>query len=244
MNTATDIQTDKATARCLQRFVRGQTTATLINGDCLQALREVGNVDAVVTDPPYGNGDSGRYGRSQLGHRTIIGDDNLEWLKPAAEAIYATLKQNGHCIAFCQWRTFANFREEFQSAGFQTKSLGVWDKCNAGLGAGVAEQWEGICFFRKGEIVERKFRGNVFTYPRLSGRPEHPNQKPENLMGALIELVSAEGDTILDPFMGSGSTGVAALKGNRNFIGIEKDEQHFRTACKRIAAEMGQGTLL
>ncbi len=235
---------------CVRKFTRGNLTATLYHANCLNILPGLSGIDVVVSDPPYGNGDSERYGRqegaanygrSQLGHRTIIGDDNLnEWLHPAADGMFKCLKEKAYAVAFCQWRTFREFEDAFQDAGFEQKSIGVWDKCNAGLGAGISEQWEGIFFFRKGGVIETRFRGNVFTYPRVAGRPEHPNQKPGKLMEELVNLVSKEGDVVLDPFMGSGSTGLAAIKCGRSFVGCEMDKTHFETACRRIELEMEQ----
>ena len=72
---------------------------------------------------------------------------------------------------------------------------------------------------------------------------KHPNEKPESLMSKLVKLCSVQGETICDPYMGSGTTGVMAARLRRNFIGIERDAAHYATACARIAHEL-DGALL
>jgi site-specific DNA-methyltransferase (adenine-specific) len=78
---------------------------------------------------------------------------------------------------------------------------------------------------------------------RSGDRTSHPSQKPVSLMEWLVANFTLPGETVIDPFMGSGTTGIACIRTGRNFIGIEKDPEHFETARKRIEAELAQGDL-
>ena len=97
--------------------------------------------------------------------------------------------------------------------------------------------WEPILFFN----IER-LKNDVISCPNYHEDFNHPCVKPDRLMVSLVGLMP--GGTILDPFMGSGTTGIACIRTGRKFIGIEKDPKHFETACNRIRAELSQGVLL
>ena len=199
-------------------------------------LTEDSSVDMILTDPPFGQ--NLEYGRGQLGTRVIKGDQDLDWLPEFATEAYRVLKDNTHCVMFWQWRTYPELAQEMIKAGFVIRTVGIWDKKNAGLsGGGLAEQYEQIVVFKKGDAKQNFFRGNVFRYARESGRPIHPHQKPIPLLGMLISLCSKEGDLIMDPFMGSGSTGVAAVKLQREFIGGDLDDIYYQMAKRRILVE-------
>lgn len=207
-------------------------------GDCLFKLQELENesVNLILADPPYGQ--SGEYGRRQLGARTIKNDCNLEWLPAWSKQAHRVLKNNSHCVIFWQWRTYSKLEAQMLEAGFILKTVAVWDKCNPGLtGGGFSEQYEQICVFKKGKARQNYFRGNVFRYPRVFGRPDHPNEKPVDLLNELVLLCSNEGETVLDTHMGSGSTGVACVQQNRFFIGCEIELPHFELATERIQNE-------
>jgi site-specific DNA-methyltransferase (adenine-specific) len=209
----------------------------LYKGDCNSFLKQLENesIDLILTDPPFGQNIG--YGRSELGHRYIENDNNLDWIKQFSETTYRILKQNSHCVVFWQWRTYSKLEEVMLQAGFTIKTVGIWDKNNSGLGDGLAEQYEQVIVFKKGNAKQNKFRGNIFRYSRISGRPEHPHQKPIPLLADLLMLCSQEEGLVLDPFMGSGSTGVAAMKYKRCFIGCEIDNDYYKLAEKRIKNE-------
>jgi DNA modification methylase len=113
----------------------------------------------------------------------------------------------------------------------------VWDKENAGLGIGFRAQHEIILHFTYGEpVYHDKSCGNVLRVPRVRGDDrEHQTQKPVDLLRRLIRVVAPEGGTVLDPFCGSGSTGVACVLEERSFVGIERAAEHVDTARRRIA---------
>lgn len=206
----------------------------LLNGNTFEIIKtfEDESFDLICTDPPFGQNIN--YGRSQLGHRTIENDNNLEWLDDWSKNAYRILKNNTHCIVFWQWRTYSQLENIMLKNGFILKTVGIWDKKNAGLGNGLAEQYEQICFFKKGNARQNFFRGNVFRIGRINGRPEHPHQKPVDLICELLKLCSKENDSVLDCFMGSGSVGLACKATNRNFTGIELDENYFNLSKQTI----------
>lgn len=139
-----------------------------------------------------------------------------------------------------------------QEAGFYYKTTGVWHKTNPmprNMNIHFIQSTEMWCYF-----INQKKRGtfnnegcaihDFFECPVPVGkerdRCHHPTQKPTKMLDHLIRILSNEGDTVLDPFMGSGSTGAAALAAGRKFIGIEKNEEYFQKA-KRWIEEVADG---
>ena len=205
--------------------------ATLILGDCLEVLPTLGKVDAVVTDPPYGIAHSSNYGASWQG-RQIASDQDTS----ARDTALADFK---NVAAFGTWKT---------PPITGCKGALVWDKGPAfGMGD-LAFPWKGsweLIYVRgdlwRGQRDEGVLRGHLQVSWESQGRC-HPHQKPVSLIEALL-LKLAESCTILDPFMGSGTTGVACAKLGRKFIGIELDPGYFQIACERIQKAYDQADL-
>lgn len=213
--------------------------ATLYLGDCRDILPRLGKVDAVVTDPPYGIGhkrgkggsrESGRHGGNvkSLGFGGMVGDDRpfdashlLQW----------------PCVL---WG--ANFYGHTLPPA--TGSWLVWDKVEHG-GAGDFSDAEIAWCSRKG--ATKTYRHMWMGVQRASEQAEprvHPTQKPVALLSWSISRLLLQDDAVIvDPYMGSGTTGVAALKAGYAFIGCEIDARHFDTACKRIEDAQRQGDL-
>jgi len=212
-------------------------------GDCRDILPTLGKVDAVVTDPPYGialsdHSKGGRYGKPrktwELG---IAGDAN--------QAIG---------IAVLQWAadnhlpTVAFASPKLPWPG-KWRSLLVWDKGPTVGGGGDTQRcwkqaWELIQVARNGPLRGSR-DGSVLRYWvtwKLS--QDHPAAKPISLMKYLVEKITDSGQTILDPFMGSGTTGVACVRTSRTFIGIEKEREYFDIAVKRISDEINRYPML
>ena len=204
----------------------------LILGDCLEVMPMLGDVDAVVTDPPYGIGESGKKNNSRgsLAPPKDYGD--FDWDKVPASAEHMALIRNvsKHQIIFG-----GNY---FEGLG-PTSCWLVWDKQNGDNDFADCElawtnlpkavrrvywRWNGM--IRKGDDVR-----------------EHPTQKPVGVMEWCIGHLPVAARTILDPFMGSGTTGVACQKLGRAFIGIELDPEYFAIACKRVDEAMRQPDL-
>lgn len=230
-------------------------------GDCREILPTVGKVDAVVTDPPYCSGgfsESGKQAAKGMGLRseTIreIGwftNDNMTtagiaWLMGfVASWCYRSLRQGGTLTAFTDWRMVGHLAPAIEAARFRYQNLVVWNKGNAGLGTGFRAQHELAMHFSKGVAEYHSFDfGNVITTSRVhSSAREHQTEKPVELIATIAEVVSPTGGTVLDPFMGSGTTGVACVKLGRKFIGIEIEPKYFDIACRRIEQAYAQPDL-
>ena len=197
--------------------------------------------DMVFTDPPYGNGTSGKYGRGQLGVRTIKGDENLDVFTRAIESL-----EFERIVYFLQWRTLAESLEAISEKGLKINTVAVWDKKNAGLNGagGISEQWEAIIF--AGNIKYKKFGGNVFTVAREQHRREdspHPHQKPIKLLGEIFDFID-ECETVFDPFGGSGSTLIACEQLNRTCYMMELDPKYCDVIIDRWEQFTGQKAVL
>jgi len=199
--------------------------ARLACGDCRDILPTLGKVDAVIGDPPFGLGT-----KMQGGTWGITSDDGCEMLDwdaeaPSVETLLAIIAAGTSAVL---WG--GNYFGLPPSRGWL-----VWDKSNAvPTMADVELAWSNL------DRPAKRFRG-------LVGRCEfgHPTQKPLDLMKWTIAQVDHchPVETILDPFLGSGTTGVAAVQMGRDFIGIEREERYFEIACKRIEEAQRQGDL-
>ena len=182
--------------------------ATLYLGDCMDVLPTLGKVDAVITDPPYGIGIAANPVRQS--------HEKLDWdaAPPSPEVIAACVAAGNNAIV---WG--GNY---FGLPPHQC--FLVWDKLQPqDFSLAMVEQaWTNI---RK---PAKMYRQSVTSYPK-----EHPTQKPEGLMKWCLAFLP-NAVTILDPFMGSGTTGVAAVQMGRKFIGIEREPKYFDIACERI----------
>lgn len=211
--------------------------AKLIFGDCLEKIKEIpdNSIDAVITDPPYGiNYLSGWY-KNGNPHGEIIGDDKL--LLPI-DLLLSKVKEGGAVFSF--------YSQKKPIIYDGIKNVLIWVKNNWSAGdleGDFGNQYEPIAFIPKGDFKLRSYRLSNVIHAARQPSELHPTQKPVEVMEYLIEASTRQGDTVLDPFMGSGTTGVAALRMNRNFIGIEIDETYFKIAKKRIGETKEQTRL-
>ena len=221
----------------------------LIRGDCLEVMKDIpsGSVDMILTDPPYrttsrGNaGNAGGMLQKELNKKGKVFIENSIKLPEYIPEFFRVLKESSHCYIMSNHTNLIETLNVAQSNGFHfIKSL-IWDKGNKIMGQYYMSQFEYILFFRKGRGVKINNCGtsDLISVPNkktkgLDGKNIHDTQKPVALMEILIENSSKQNDIVLDPFMGSGSTGVACVNTNRNFIGIELDPTYFDIACKRI----------
>jgi DNA modification methylase len=215
----------------------------LMQGDCLERMKEIpdGSIDMVLTDPPYGMGFQSNASKSGPRYRKIKQDEKVDprWV---AEC-FRVLKSGGGLASFCNWGTSCIWREHIESAGFTLKSQVIWNRLHHGMGdlkGAFAPMHDIIWYAAKGRRIF--FNGRPKSViedkrPSPSQDHGHPTCKPVTLMETLIKSIDDGSDgVILDPFMGSGSTGVAAKNLNRSFIGIEMDETYFKIAKERIDA--------
>ena len=210
-------------------------------GDCLDVMQGIpdGSVDMVMTDPPYGMNFQSNRAKNGPRHKKIEGDSVVDtrWLSDA----FRLLKSGGGLISFCDWNTSHKWREEIECAGFIIKSQVIWDRMHHGMGdlkGAFAPQHDVIWYATKGRRIFVNGRPmSVMRHKRPSPADDHghPTCKPVMLMENLITATDdGSGGVIIDPFLGSGTTGVAAANTGRRFIGIERDPEYFAAASARI----------
>lgn len=230
----------------------------LFQGNCLDKLKQINDnsIDLIVTDPPYlvtSRGNVGNVGGMLLKEINKKGKvfkyNNISCSQYAPE-FYRVLKDGSHCYIMTNHVNLIEMLNTFTSNGFHfIKSL-IWNKGNKIMGLYYMSQFEYILFFRKGKGIQINNCGtsDILDIPNKKtkdkdGNNIHDTEKPIKLMEILIENSSKENDIVLDPFMGSGSTGVACVNTNRNFIGVELDENYFNIAKERINKNTNQLTL-
>jgi len=223
----------------LQRLVRGHLSATLYLGDCLEILPTLEGVDALVSDPPYGIDYANPHGRRKMpdgswrhfdGGKKIIGDDQDFNPAPLLNFPIVVLWGANH------------YAHRLTHNG---KWL-VWDKrCQVIPPRNQADcEMAWVSKYGAARVLYHMWDGMVRDSERDTPRV-HPTQKPVVVMGWCMDQAQVpEGATVCDPYMGSGTTGVACLRTNRNFVGIEKEPEHFKAALARLEAECNQGVLL
>jgi DNA modification methylase len=215
---------------------------TLYLGDCREILPTLGKVDAVVTDPPYGmefNTDSRRYSGGKHGgkrrgqgrcDRTIQGDDcefdPSPWLA-FDEVILWGSNHYAHKLAIGSILVWLKRYQEHYGSFLSDAEIGWQNK------------GKGVYVFHAPDSTGRRLL--EFTGDAFGKETAHPFQKPIGLMNWCIERV--EGQTVLDPYMGSGTTGVAAVKLGRKFIGIEIEPKYFDISVRRISEALKQPDL-
>jgi DNA modification methylase len=215
---------------------------TLYLGDCREILPTLGKVDAVVTDPPYSSGGYQESGKS-AGSIGVRGDAKIAFDNLSTRGYGRLVREvlnlaptADEALIFTDWRMWINTFDALEDSAFRVRAMIVWDKGNAGLGAAWRGQHELIGYGKKTNVAPGSpSAGNVIRASR-TGNENHPTEKPVDLLESLIKV--SPGETILDPFMGSGTTGVAAVKLGRKFIGIEIEPKYFDIACKRIQAAL------
>jgi site-specific DNA-methyltransferase (adenine-specific) len=222
------------------------------------------SVDMILTDPPYGHSNHDGDLNSRLNdHREIeskpIANDDPESFRVVMDAMLTeaarVLKRDCCCCCCCccggggPRPTFAWVADRMDRAGLSFFHSVIWDKRNPGLGWRYRRQHEMIMVAHRDGGKLAWADDNITArniYSELPPRDRvHPNEKPVRMMRHFIELHTKPGQVVLDPFMGSGTTGVAAVELEREFIGIELDAEHFATAEQRIreAGENLQGSL-
>ena len=211
--------------------------ATLILGDCLDILPTLPKVDAVITDPPYGiNTKSDGSGKlSPWGDLVNSAYWYAEWMRIAK----SRLQPSGGCMWTClNWRSLVTFQKAALDAKWAIESLLVWDKEWIGPGGtrGLRPSYELVALLVDGDFsIADRGLPDVQRFKWSSMKPNgHPAEKPESLMRFLVDNGTREAGTVLDPFMGSGTTGAAAIAAGRKFVGIEQDPEWFALSCERI----------
>ena len=221
----------------------------LINDDCLNIMGGItdNSIDLIVTDVPYkttarGNaGNSGGMLQKKINMRGQVFAHNNISPKDYLPEIFRVLKESGHCYIMTNHKNLQEMLNVATECGFKfIKSL-IWKKDNKIMGQYYMSQFEYILFFRKGKGVKINHCGtsDILDVPNKKTKDEngknlHDTEKPVKLMEILIDNSSKEGEVVLDPFMGIGSTGIACKNLGRRFIGIELDQEYYKIAKDRI----------
>lgn len=232
--------------------------------DCLDILKQLPDksIDLVCTDCPYHiisggctniprkdeptgifnrrnafTADTAKSGKL-FKHNDIKFED---WLPE----VYRVLKDDTHCYIMINARNLSELQTKAESVGFEFQQLLVWDKGNATPNRYYLNGCEFILMLRKGAARNINNMGykNILSVPNIIGDKCHPTEKPVGLMEILIGNSTNEGDIVLEPFAGSGSTCIAAKNLGRNFIGIELDEEYCKVANDRLINNKYQQTL-
>lgn len=210
----------------------------LIQGDCLEVLPDIGRVDAVVTDPPYGE-------KTHSGMRNGYGENSIDFASTSVESVRRVMSlcvPRRWLVTFIEWR-FCGDLERAPPARMRFVRMGVWVKTNPMpqlTGDRPGTGWEAIAILHGDGRLRWNGGGKPAVYSHGKSRygyfgPSlHPTEKPLGLVQEIVEDFTDFDETILDPFMGSGTTGVACIKTGRQFIGIEKEPKYFDIAVNRI----------
>lgn len=203
-------------------------------GDCLEVMKSIpdGSVDLALTDIPYGV-----INRESNGLRSLDkgkADDETFNLADLIEELVRVC--SGSVYIFCSTEQVSEIRSTLITHGLTTR-LGIWEKSNPSPMNGQHVWLSSVetCVFgkKRGAVFNEHCKGTVWRHPVPRGKL-HPTMKPLVLMERLIQASSNEGQVVIDPCMGSGTTGIACANTQRRFIGIELDTNYFEIAKKRI----------
>ena len=212
----------------------------LHNWDCLEVMKDIpdGSVDLVLCDPPYWMDYQSAWRIDKTQWKPKIANDKLPFIWFINDAS-KKLKNGGALISFCRFDSWSDFSRACELAGLEVKAEIVWDKMNHGTGDLKWCPWfrhEIAVFATKGRFTfHGKRPQSLVSIPRVNPSIlAHPNEKPVALMEWLVEHYCPEQGTVLDPFTWVSPVGMACKNLNRNFIGIELDENYFEIANNRI----------
>jgi len=245
----------------------------LIQGDCLEKMKDIpdGSVDLILTDPPYNisklndNRDRSKLNSPIMRRSSPLKYDFGDWDNKTREEFLEfteswlseccrILKDGGTIISFFNKEDISFLGWTSKKFGIRTRTIFSWHKTNP-VPSFRKVNYLSACEFlwvgSKGKkswvfnFKKQKEMHNFFESPNKSsyGKTKHPTEKPLSLIKHLIEIHSNENEMVLDCFMGSGTTGVACVNLNRNFIGIELDENYFEIAKNRIKKAQEQTKL-
>lgn len=228
---------------------------SLMEGDCLKLLGEFpdNSIDLIVTDPPYrvtsrgSAGNSGGMLQKKINRSGKVFEYNEISSSDYLPEFYRILKDGSHCYVMTNHVNLFQTLNNANKCGLHfIKSL-IWNKGNKIMGQYYMSQFEYILFFRKGKGIKINNCGtsDILNIPNKktkdsNGKNIHDTEKPVELMSILIDNSSRVNDLVLDPFMGVGSAGIAALSLKRRFIGIELDKNYYSIAYDRIASLIGE----
>ena len=216
----------------------------LYNDDCLKVLKSISDnsIDLCVTDPPYPVISGGKpknkgqpSGMLSKNDGKIFEHNNINpeiWIPE----IYRVLKESSHCYIMINTINMEKYLRICREIGFGLHNILSWKKNNVTPSRWYMKNCEFTLFLRKGKAKTINNVGSkmIHEFDNIIGNKKHPTEKPIDLMKFYIENSTNENDIVLDPFMGSGTTGIACKNLDRGFVGIELDEKYFNIAEDRI----------
>ena len=238
-----------------------ENPVVVVEGDALAAMRAMPDcsVDTLITDPPYCAGavsEAQRTAAKGQGLRSenlrrfgwFTGDNMttaglVYLLRAVAFEAVRVVKPTGSLVVFCDWRLATTLSPAVESAGVRFQGEIIWNKGCMGLGNGFRKQHEKALHFTFGEPeYHARDVPDLLTAPRVRGDDrEHQTQKPVSLLKDIIRVTCPPGGVVLDPFAGSGSTGIAAVDEGMRCVLVERDAEHCLTIRRRVAEAMGLG---
>jgi adenine-specific DNA-methyltransferase len=205
----------------------------ILLGDCIQVMGQMPeeSVDCIVTDPPYLCHFQSRDGR------TVANDDRDDWLAPAFAQMYRVLKPDRFCVSFYGWHRVDAFFAAWKAAGFTPVGHLVFVKRYASKERYVAYSHESAYLLAKGNPETPHMMLRDVLEWQYTGNERHPTEKPVMTMKLLVEAFSQPGEIVLDPFVGSGTTAVAAKHLGRRYIGMDIEPVYAQQAQERVRRE-------
>ena len=203
-----------------------------------------GSIDLVATDCPYhivpggctnkGKG-NGIFEKQNASDGKLFTHNEIEFSEWLPE-VFRVLKSDSHCYIMINGRNLKQLQQEAENVGFAFQNILVWDKGNVTPNRYYMNACEFVLMLKKGKsrTINAPGTANVLRFKNRTGKKNHPTEKPVELMECLLKNSTNFSDVVLDPFMGSGSTGVAGVNIGRRFIGIELDPGYFKIAKERI----------
>lgn len=220
--------------------------ATLYLGDCREILPTLPKVDAVVTDPPYGDAATHNKHLSKITLRNgepagqVLGFTGISMDEAVALTQAWTEKATRWVVFTCEWK----YAHALDAAGLLVR-LGIWRKPDGApqfTGDRPGMGWEAVAICHRSG--RKRWNGGgrhaFWTWPKGQNDSGHPTGKPIGLLSDFVSDFTDANEVVLDPFMGSGTTGVACMNLGRKFIGIEIEPKYFDIACERIKAAQDQ----
>ena len=231
-------------------------------GDCREVMGKLasGSIDMIWTDPPYGHANHDGDLNARLNDKRgieskPIANDDADGMRTVVGGMLneaaRVLKQDSCCCCCCcgggPRPTFAWVADRMDRGGLSFFHSVIWDKRNPGLGWRYRRQHEMIMIAHRvgGRLLwadDNRAVPNIYSQMPPRERT-HPNEKPVEMCAHFIGLHSQAGQVVLDPFAGSGTTGVAAIRLGRRFVGVELDEQHYQVMRDRLSAELAKPRL-
>lgn len=225
----------------------------LYNDNCMNVFKTIGDetVDLVVTDCPYkiiaggstpkrkdNTGGMLSHAKKTTCNGKLFLNNEIEFSEWLPE-VYRILRSGCHAYVMINARNLKDLWTAAENAGFEFQQLIIWDKGNLLPNRFYMNAYELILMLRKGRAraINNKGESNIIRVPNSVSIKTHPTEKPPKLMKILIENSTNFGQLVIDPFMGTGATGVACKMTGRDFIGIEIDKSFFDIAKNRIDAD-------